>query len=145
MSAAKPPSSKPLAGIRVLTLEQFGAGPYGTMFMAELGAEVISVGVSPDGMNINEECGSTHPAAITAAVKQYRADIGISLDGDADRLVICDEKGQVVDGDQIMALIAASWAAKGALTGDGIVATGFGEQCDPPDGTTCDVNCQTIP
>jgi phosphoglucosamine mutase len=89
----------------------------------ELGAEVVSVGVSPDGFNINEECGSTHPASIASAVRQYRADIGISLDGDADRLVICDEKGQVVDGDQIMALIAASWAASGALAGGGVVAT----------------------
>jgi phosphoglucosamine mutase len=74
-------------------------------------------------MNINEECGSTHPASIATAVRQYRADIGISLDGDADRLVICDEKGLIVDGDQIMALIAASWAAKGALSGGGVVAT----------------------
>jgi len=89
----------------------------------ELGAEVIPVGVSPDGFNINEECGSTHPASITAAVRQYRADIGISLDGDADRLVICDEKGQIVDGDQIMAIIASAWAAQGALTGGGVVAT----------------------
>jgi phosphoglucosamine mutase len=74
-------------------------------------------------MNINEECGSTHPSAVAAAVKQYRADVGISLDGDADRLVICDEKGQVVDGDQIMAIIASAWAAKGRLTGGGVVAT----------------------
>ena len=89
----------------------------------ELGAEVVSVGVTPDGFNINEDCGSTFPASIIAAVRQYRADIGISLDGDADRLVICDEKGQMVDGDQIMAIIASSWAARGALTGDGVVAT----------------------
>ncbi|MFI4933883.1 MAG: phosphoglucosamine mutase [Caulobacterales bacterium] len=89
----------------------------------ELGAEVVEVGVSPNGFNINEECGSTYPAAIIAAVKQYRADIGIALDGDADRLVICDEKGHVVDGDQIMALIAAAWAAKDRLTGGGVVAT----------------------
>jgi phosphoglucosamine mutase len=89
----------------------------------ELGAEVIPVGVSPDGFNINEECGSTHPATISAAVRQYRADIGISVDGDADRLVICDEKGQIVDGDQIMAIIASAWAESGALTGGGVVAT----------------------
>ncbi|MBV9996327.1 MAG: phosphoglucosamine mutase [Caulobacteraceae bacterium] len=89
----------------------------------ELGAEVIPVGVSPDGFNINEECGSTHPQTIVQAVKQYRADIGISVDGDADRLVICDEKGQIVDGDQIMALIAGAWAATGDLTGGGVVAT----------------------
>jgi len=89
----------------------------------ELGAEVIPVGVAPNGMNINEECGSTHPEAMITAVKEYRADIGIALDGDADRLVICDEKGRVVDGDQIMALIADSWARRNRLAGGGVVAT----------------------
>lgn len=89
----------------------------------ELGAEVKEIGVSPSGFNINEEYGSTHPAAIVAAVKEYRADIGIALDGDADRLVICDERGQIVDGDQIMALIAQAWAARGQLEGGGVVAT----------------------
>ena len=89
----------------------------------ELGAEVIRIGVNPNGFNINEECGSTHPAAMQKVVREYRADIGIALDGDADRLVICDEKGQVVDGDQIMALIAGEWAAHGNLRGGGVVAT----------------------
>jgi phosphoglucosamine mutase len=89
----------------------------------ELGAEVISIGVAPNGTNINEDCGSTHPEAMIRAVKEYRADIGIALDGDADRLVICDEKGHVVDGDQIMALIAGHWARKGRLKGGGVVAT----------------------
>jgi phosphoglucosamine mutase len=89
----------------------------------ELGAEVIEVGVSPDGANINEECGSTHPQAMAKAVREYRADIGIALDGDADRLVICDEKGVVVDGDQIMAIIAKAFAEQGQLTGGGVVAT----------------------
>jgi phosphoglucosamine mutase len=89
----------------------------------ELGAEVIEVGVSPDGANINEECGSTHPQAMAKAVREYRADIGIALDGDADRLVICDEKGVVVDGDQIMAIIARAFAEQGSLTGGGVVAT----------------------
>jgi phosphoglucosamine mutase len=89
----------------------------------ELGAEVIPVGVSPNGFNVNEECGSTSPAAMQKLVKEYRADIGIALDGDADRLVICDEKGQIVDGDQIMALIAGHWAAKDRLAGGGVVAT----------------------
>ncbi|MGZ3315253.1 MAG: phosphoglucosamine mutase, partial [Caulobacteraceae bacterium] len=89
----------------------------------ELGAEVIEVGVSPDGANINEECGSTHPQAMAKAVRDYRADIGIALDGDADRLVICDEKGVVVDGDQIMAIIAKAFAEQGRLTGGGVVAT----------------------
>jgi phosphoglucosamine mutase len=89
----------------------------------ELGAEVIPVGVSPDGFNINAKCGSTHPQAMIQAVKEYRADIGIALDGDADRLVICDEKGQVVDGDQIMAIIADAWARDGRLSGGGLVST----------------------
>jgi phosphoglucosamine mutase len=89
----------------------------------ELGAEVKEVGVSPNGRNINDECGSTSPAAMARAVREYRADIGIALDGDADRVVICDEKGQVVDGDQIMAIIAGSWAGSDRLTGGGVVAT----------------------
>jgi len=89
----------------------------------ELGAEVIEVGISPDGTNINEECGSTYPGAMANAVREYRADIGIALDGDADRLVICDERGQVVDGDQIMAIIAGAWADQDRLAGGGVVAT----------------------
>jgi phosphoglucosamine mutase len=89
----------------------------------ELGAEVVRLGVAPDGFNINDEVGSTAPAAMQRAVKEYRADIGIALDGDADRLVICDEKGQIVDGDQIMALIADDWARRDKLHGGGVVAT----------------------
>ncbi|MFC0633888.1 phosphoglucosamine mutase [Brevundimonas balnearis] len=89
----------------------------------ELGAEVFTVGVQPNGMNINQECGSTHPQKLIEAVRTYRADIGIALDGDADRLIVVDEKGQIVDGDQIMALIALDWAAHGLLAGGGVVAT----------------------
>ncbi|HEX8233281.1 MAG TPA: phosphoglucosamine mutase [Caulobacteraceae bacterium] len=89
----------------------------------ELGAEVIPIGVDPNGTNINDECGSTHPKAMAKAVRQYRADIGIALDGDADRLVICDERGEVVDGDQIMAIVAGAWAESGRLKGGGVVAT----------------------
>jgi len=89
----------------------------------ELGAEVVEIGVSPNGLNINEECGSTHPKAMAKAVREYRADIGIALDGDADRLLISDERGEVVDGDQIMALIAKSWNEAGKLKGGGVVAT----------------------
>ncbi|MEM9966354.1 MAG: phosphoglucosamine mutase, partial [Asticcacaulis sp.] len=89
----------------------------------ELGAEVFSIGVNPDGVNINDECGSTHPHAMVEKVKELRADIGIALDGDADRVVVCDEKGQIVDGDQIMAIIASHWASKGQLKGGGVVAT----------------------
>jgi phosphoglucosamine mutase len=89
----------------------------------ELGAEVIPVGVSPDGFNINDRCGATAPATMSAKVIETGADLGIALDGDADRLILADEKGRVVDGDQVMGLIAGSWAKDGRLRGGGIVAT----------------------
>src|SRR6267143_3618863 len=75
----------------------------------ELGAEVISIGVEPDGFNINRECGSTAPEELTRKVREMRADIGIALDGDADRVIIADERGRIVDGDQLLAVIAASF------------------------------------
>lgn len=89
----------------------------------ELGAEVITIGVDPNGTNINEGCGSTSPEALCEKVKEMRADIGIALDGDADRVVIVDEKGQLVDGDQLMAVIAKSWNDQGKLQAGGVVAT----------------------
>ncbi len=89
----------------------------------ELGAEMIPLGVSPNGTNINDGVGSTSIEALQSAVVENQADIGIALDGDADRLIIVDERGQAVDGDQIMALIATRMAEKGALTGGGVVAT----------------------
>lgn len=89
----------------------------------ELGAEVIAIGVEPNGKNINAGVGSTHLDAIKAKVREVRADIGIALDGDADRLIVVDEKGQTVDGDQIMALIGSQLAARGELRGGGVVAT----------------------
>ena len=89
----------------------------------ELGAEVIRIGDKPSGHNINENCGSTSLKAIRDKVVEVRADIGIALDGDADRVMIIDEKGEVVDGDQIMALIATLWQKDGRLSKDGIVAT----------------------
>ncbi len=89
----------------------------------ELGAEVIPVGVSPDGFNINRECGSTHTQTAAEAVVQHGADMGICLDGDADRVMIIDENGKVADGDQIMALMARRWAANGTLKGGTLVAT----------------------
>ena len=89
----------------------------------ELGAEVITIGAEPDGLNINQGCGSTDVALLARTVLERSADIGIALDGDADRVVICDEKGTVVDGDHIMALIASSWADAGRLSGGGVVAT----------------------
>jgi phosphoglucosamine mutase len=118
------PRSLSLKGLRVVIDCANGAAyRVAPTALYELGAEVIEVGVGPNGFNINEECGSTHPAAMVKAVKDYRADLGLALDGDADRIVICDEKGQLVDGDQIMALIANAWAAQGKLTGAGVVAT----------------------
>ena len=89
----------------------------------ELGAEVIAIGVSPNGTNINDHVGSTHPQALAAKVRETRADIGIALDGDADRLIVVDEVGRVVDGDQLMAAIAGGWARAGRLAGGGLVAT----------------------
>jgi phosphoglucosamine mutase len=89
----------------------------------ELGAEVIKIGVEPNGRNINDKCGSTSPEALCRKVLEMRADIGIALDGDADRVVIADEKGRIVDGDQIMAVIAESWHRRGELAGGGVVAT----------------------
>jgi phosphoglucosamine mutase len=113
-----------LSGLRIVIDCANGASyKVAPVVLYELGAEVIKIGVEPDGTNINAECGSTHPEAMAAAVKEFRADIGIALDGDADRLVICDEKGHVVDGDQIMALIAADWARRDKLRGGGVVAT----------------------
>ena len=118
------PRNLSLAGLRIVIDCANGAAyKVAPTALYELGAEVIELGVSPNGMNINEECGSTHPGGMSRAVKEYRADIGIALDGDADRLIICDEKGAVIDGDQIMALIAGAWADEGRLTGGGVVAT----------------------
>ena len=89
----------------------------------ELGAEVISVGVSPNGTNINDRCGSTHTETAAEAVVAHGAHVGISLDGDADRVMILDQHGKVADGDQIMALMAARWAEEGRLQGGALVAT----------------------
>jgi len=89
----------------------------------ELGAEVIPMGVSPNGFNINLECGSTHPDAMCKKVVETGADIGVALDGDADRLILCDEKGRIIDGDQLMALITRNWHKRGILKGGGLVTT----------------------
>jgi len=89
----------------------------------ELGADIFTVGVEPNGMNINLDVGSTAPESMIEKVKETRADFGIALDGDADRVVMCDEKGHIIDGDQILALIASSWAKTGRLQGGGVVGT----------------------
>jgi len=118
------PHRKRLEGLRIVVDCANGAA-YRTApsVLWELGAEVIPIGVDPDGYNINEGCGSTHPQAAARKVLETRADIGICLDGDADRVVIVDETGHVADGDQIMALIATQWARQGRLRGDTLVAT----------------------
>ena len=89
----------------------------------ELGAELVTLGVQPDGTNINELCGSTHPDSLGKAVVESGADIGLAFDGDADRLIVVDEAGKVIDGDQLMALIALDHARRGALKGGAVVAT----------------------
>jgi phosphoglucosamine mutase len=118
------PKGLSLKGLRVAVDCANGAGyRVAPTTLYELGAEVFPIGVDPNGMNINLDCGSTYPGALSEAVRTFRADIGIALDGDADRVIICDEKGQVVDGDQIMAMIARDWSRQGLLTGGGVVAT----------------------
>ncbi len=89
----------------------------------ELGAEVVPIGIDPDGFNINQDCGSTAPAAMQKAVVTHNAQLGIALDGDADRVVMCDEKGALIDGDQLMALVAEDWRDRGILQGGGVVST----------------------
>ena len=113
-----------LGGLRVVVDCANGAAyKVAPTALYELGAEVKEIGVSPDGLNINAECGSTHTNAMIAAVREYRADIGIALDGDADRVIVCDENGVVVDGDQLMAIIACAFADQDRLRGGGVVAT----------------------
>jgi len=89
----------------------------------ELGAEVFAIGVTPDGFNINSNCGSTSPDAMAEKVREMRANFGIALDGDADRVVMADERGRIIDGDQILALLARSWSKSGHLKGGGVVGT----------------------
>ena len=83
---------------------------------------MFSIGVKPNGFNINEKCGSTYPTKIKSAVRKYRAHVGISFDGDADRIIMCDEKGNIIDGDQIIAMLARRWKLKRILKG-GVVGT----------------------
>ena len=113
-----------LAGLRVVVDCANGAAyKVAPGALWELGADVISIGDEPNGMNINKDCGSTDLGAITRKVREMRADIGIALDGDADRVMIIDENGKVVDGDQLLAVIAASWKEDGRLSKPGVVAT----------------------
>ena len=112
-----------LRGLRIVIDCANGAGyKAGPELLKSLGAKVIAIGVEPNGLNINKNCGSVHPNNIKTAVKKYRAHIGISLDGDADRVIMCDEKSNIIDGDQIVAALALRWKNKKMLKG-GVVGT----------------------
>ena len=112
-----------LRGLRIVIDCANGAAyKVGPELLRSLGAKVIAIGINPNGLNINNNCGSTFPSKIKLAVKKYKAHLGISLDGDADRIIMCDEKGTVIDGDQIVAAIAMRWKRKKMLRG-GVVGT----------------------
>ena len=118
------PKNLSLGGLRIVVDCANGAAyRVAPEALRELDAEVISIGIEPNGFNINRECGSTEPAALCLKVKEMRADIGIALDGDADRVLIADERGRIVDGDQLLAVIAESWKEDGRLAKLGIVGT----------------------
>lgn len=118
------PRSMTLSGMRVVIDCANGAAyKAAPAALWELGAEVVTIGDQPNGININEDCGSTKPAALSRKVKEVRADLGIALDGDADRVLLVDEKGAIIDGDQLMATIGQSWKENERLHGGGVVAT----------------------
>ena len=118
------PRKKLLNGLKVVVDCANGAAyKAAPIVLWELGAEVISIGVNPDGYNINKDCGSTHPQNAAKAVLEHNADVGICLDGDADRLILIDNKGNIADGDQLMGLIASQWSSKGKLANNTLVAT----------------------
>ena len=117
------PNNFSLKGMKiVLDCANGAAYKAGPKLLSSLGAKVISIGIKPNGLNINNKCGSTYPENISKAVKKYKADLGIALDGDADRIILCDEKGKIVDGDQIIATLAKRWKIKKILRG-GVVGT----------------------
>ena len=117
------PKNFSLKGTKIVIDCANGAGyKSGPHLFKSLGAKVISIGVNPNGLNINEKCGSTFPKKIQLAVKKHRAHLGISLDGDADRIIMCDEKGNIIDGDQIIAALAKRWKNKKMLRG-GVIGT----------------------
>ncbi len=118
------PARLSLEGLRIVVDCANGAAyRIAPQVFAELGAEVIPIGVSPNGVNINDQCGSLYPEVVAAKVKDARADLGISLDGDADRVIVVDEKGEVQDGDRIMAICAVEMARKKRLAKSTVVAT----------------------
>jgi phosphoglucosamine mutase len=118
------PRGRRLDGLKIVVDCAHGAAyKVAPTVLWELGATVVPIAVEPDGFNINAKCGATAPAALCEQVVAHGADLGISLDGDADRVVIADQTGRVLDGDQLMALVAVTWHASGRLKGDGVVAT----------------------
>ena len=118
------PRGQKLSGLKIVIDCANGAAyKVAPAVLWELEAEVVPIAVRPDGFNINKDCGSTSPRALQEAVVTHGAHVGVALDGDADRLVMCDETGRLIDGDQLMALIAERWQAMGRLTGNGVVAT----------------------
>ncbi len=118
------PKRRSLEGVKIVIDCANGAAyKVAPRVLFELGAEVIPIAVNPNGININDKCGAVAPEAMQEAVVLHGADLGIALDGDADRLILADERGRRIDGDQIMALIATCWADAGLLTGGGVVAT----------------------
>ena len=117
------PNNFRLYGLKIVIDCGNGAGyKSGPKLLKSLGAKVISIGTSPNGLNINEKCGSTYLKKIQSAVRKYKAKLGISLDGDADRIILCDEKGRIIDGDQIIAMMATRWKRKKMLKG-GVIGT----------------------
>ena len=117
------PSNFSLKGMRIVIDCANGAGyKSAPKILSDLGAKVFSIGVKPNGLNINFKCGSTYPEVLKKYVKKFNADLGISLDGDADRVIMCDEKTQIIDGDQIIAMIAKRWKEKKILKG-GVIGT----------------------
>jgi len=117
------PKNFKLKGIKIVLDCANGAGYIAApKLLKNLGAKVISIGVKPNGFNINDRCGSTHPSKIQLAVKKYKAHAGISFDGDADRIIMCDENGKIIDGDQIIAMLARRWKSNRILKG-GVIGT----------------------
>ncbi len=118
------PKRSTLKGLKiVLDCANGAAYKIAPVILWELGADVETIFAAPDGFNINKDCGSTHPQILSEKVRELKADIGIALDGDADRVVICDEKGRIIDGDQIMAAIATNWQERQMIKGGAIVTT----------------------
>ncbi len=117
------PKSFKLKGLKIVIDCANGAGyKAGPKLLKSLGANVIPIGIYPNGLNINKKFGSTYPRRVQTAVKKFKAKLGISLDGDADRIIMCDEKGKIIDGDQIIAMLATRWKSKKMLKG-GVIGT----------------------